>query len=59
MSTMINNVKNTVMQAVTNKKFIMIIVLLALLFFVLSMCAFIKRKHRWHILSCAMYVCVY
>ena len=30
MSTMINNVKNTVMQAVTNKKFIMIIILLAL-----------------------------
>lgn len=30
MSTMMSNVKNTVMQAVTNKKFIMIIVLLAL-----------------------------
>ena len=30
MSTMISNVKDTVMQAVTNKKFIMIIVLLAL-----------------------------
>ena len=30
MSTMMSNVKNTVMQAVTNKKFIIIIVLLAL-----------------------------
>ena len=30
MSTMMSNVKNTVMQAVTNKKFIIIVVLLAL-----------------------------
>jgi len=30
MSAMMDNVKNTVMQAVTNKKFIMIVVLLAL-----------------------------
>ena len=30
MSTMMSNVKNTVIQAVTNKKFIIIVVLLAL-----------------------------